>query len=526
MLAQLITLNNQSSESLNINKAIFKIGRDPTNDKQLLDNKVSSFHLSIELDEMQFTLIDNSSNGTFLNGKRIGKGNKVIIRNGDIIHILPVEKVQKNEIIGFQFITEKITDSRLNSDKITSKSQLNNNQQKDVNDEIQYNNHNDYIDELGDELQCNICNDYLFEAVTINPCNHHFCGACLSNWLGNQKQHNDCPNCRTKIKSIMIARLMNNLVEKWLKNNPSQKRADSLIDKMKQENIIYKNPNYYLNFEKEYKQNEQIQQNDYEEFLSNDENFDDNNPDFQQNEILNPNNFLFVQAFNPQLFNPLIQQQQQVVQPIQTCKSCNGQVWKQYQCHDIQIHIGCSSCGRLIPKRLLNDEENEQLQMFCCICKVYDCKFYYGDCTKANLNKLMLVKDIGNNFQIPLNFINDVEYNRILNHLQGKQHNIIYEFMMEHYINKGDFYFEQNKSTFNFPLQDINVKITPNTPVCWQCHKKLMNFIIFRYVQCWKYDEALFSSTDCFYGINCRTQHRNKFHANKYNHVCEQTKFD
>lgn len=37
--------------------------------------------------------------------------------------------------------------------------------------------------------------------------------------------------------------------------------------------------------------------------------------------------------------------------------------------------------------------------------------------------------------------------------------------MMEHYINKGDFYFEQNKSTFNFPLQDINVKITPNTVI-------------------------------------------------------------
>mgnify|MGYP001807853378 CR=1 FL=1 len=32
--------------------------------------------------------------------------------------------------------------------------------------------------------------------------------------------------------------------------------------------------------------------------------------------------------------------------------------------------------------------------MMCCICKVYDCKFYYGDCIKANQNKLILVKKL------------------------------------------------------------------------------------------------------------------------------------
>ncbi|CAD8212752.1 unnamed protein product [Paramecium pentaurelia] len=302
----------------------------------------------------------------------------------------------------------------------------------------------------------------------------------------------------------MIARMMNNLVEIWLKSNPSQNKTNSLMSK---DNLIYQNPNYYLNFQEEQAKKQQKDMSD--EYLSNDDNFDDNNPHLQFNPIIIPNNAFLFQA-----------------QPIQICKSCNGQVWKQYQCTDNQVHIGCSSCGRLMPKRLLNEDENEQLQMMCCICKVYDCKFYYGDCNKANLNKLMLVKDIRDLVQIPLNFINNVEYIRIINHLQGKQHSTIFDFMLEHYINKGDFYFQQNKSTFNFPLQDINVKITPNTPICWQCHRKLINFIIFRYVQCWKYDEALFSSPDCFYGINCRTQHRNQYHADKYNHVCEQTKFN
>ncbi|CAD8213771.1 unnamed protein product [Paramecium octaurelia] len=519
MLAQLITLNNLTSESLNISKSLFKLGRDPTNDKQLTNNKISSFHLQIEFEESQFTILDNSSNGTFLNGKRIGKGNKVIIQNGDTLHILPLDRVQPDEIIGFQFLTDKIKDSRLHSDEIQS---INHNKSKD---EIvsKLDTHNQQIEELADELICTICNDYLFEAVTTNPCNHHFCGACLSTWLEKQL-HNDCPNCRIAIKSIMIARMMNNLVEKWLKCNPSQNKTASLMAKMKEENLIYKNPNYYLNFQEEYakkNQNQFDQEDGFDEFLSNDDDFDDNNPQLYQNPLILPNNFVHFQVFNP-LPPPPPPQQVQLVQP---CKSCNGQVWKQYQCTDIQFHIGCSSCGRLMPKRLLTEQENEQLQMMCCICKVYDCKFYYGDCNKANLNKLMLFKDIRDMVQIPQNFINNVEYERIINHLKNNDATYIYDFMMEHYIKKGDFYFEQNKRTFNFPLQDLNVKITPDTPVCWQCHKKLIKFIIFKYVQYQKHNDPIFSFPDCFYGINCRTQHWNQFHADKYNHICEQTKF-
>lgn len=45
----------------------------------------------------------------------------------------------------------------------------------------------------------------------------------------------------------MVARTMNNLVEKWLKGNPRAKRPESLITKMKEENVIYKNPEQYLN---------------------------------------------------------------------------------------------------------------------------------------------------------------------------------------------------------------------------------------------------------------------------------------
>jgi len=49
------------------------------------------------------------------------------------------------------------------------------------------------MDLLGEEILCTICDDYIFEAVAINPCGHHFCGSCLSNWF---KKKRECPNCR------------------------------------------------------------------------------------------------------------------------------------------------------------------------------------------------------------------------------------------------------------------------------------------------------------------------------------------
>ncbi|MDZ4849103.1 MAG: ATP-binding protein [Pirellulaceae bacterium] len=57
------------------------IGRDGLCDIQVTDHEVSRQHAEIERDDQQFTLIDlNSSNGSFVNGKRIEKN---LLRSGD-----------------------------------------------------------------------------------------------------------------------------------------------------------------------------------------------------------------------------------------------------------------------------------------------------------------------------------------------------------------------------------------------------------------------------------------------------------
>lgn len=90
--------------------------------------------------------------------------------------------------------------------------------------------------------------------------------------------------------------------------------------------------------------------------------------------------------------------------------------------------------------------------MHCVICKAYHCNFYYGDCAQGQLQKFMLVEGIKHQMVIPVNFVNYTEYTRLLKHLAGRPQVSIFNFMFEHYISKGYFYFEQNKSTYNFPL--------------------------------------------------------------------------
>ncbi|CAD8126065.1 unnamed protein product [Paramecium sonneborni] len=593
MFAKLLTLNPNSSSSIDISKSRFTIGRDLKNDKVFSNIKVSSNHLVIEYKDSQFTLTDNSSNGTYINEKKIGRGNTVQLMNGDKIHLLPILKVQDFEVIGFEFIVctnneqfeqqvsknEIETIARQNSDE---KREVKNEKQLDtktIENEIKSQIINEppkkkdqspfpipKLDGLEDELQCTICNDYLFEAVAANPCNHHFCGSCLCNWF--KKKTYECPNCRQKLTGVMMARTINNLVEKWLKVNPYEKRSEQLLNKMKEENLIYKNPQDYINlntqltqnkldkqnlviqedqednsYEDEYSDKENSSEND-DEYLSNDEDFDENQQNqqviFQQQQIpqqfqhFNNNNLQVFNGFNYQypqnhFYQPFGQnlfQQQQFIQPGKFCKSCNGQTWKNFQCPQNQPHVGCGSCARLMPKLEPNEDDNEILQMQCCICKAYHCLFYYGDCVNAALQKFMLVKNLQHQMVVPYNYVNYIEYGRLLQHLQRRPQTVIFNFMMENYISKGYFYFQQNKSTFPNPIQEINVKISPNSPVCWLCHRKLINFIVFRYVQCMKYDEPLFMQEDCYYGINCRQQQQNQEHAKKYNHFCEQTKFD
>lgn len=75
-------------ESKYLSNKAFSIGRDKSNQIIIADPKVSKFHAVVTFENNEAYIKDtNSTNGTYINNKRIESGKKVKLSNGDKIKI-------------------------------------------------------------------------------------------------------------------------------------------------------------------------------------------------------------------------------------------------------------------------------------------------------------------------------------------------------------------------------------------------------------------------------------------------------
>ena len=110
----IVKAGGEISKSFDLIKEKSVVGRDPNNDIVIEDIEVSKIHLSITRKENTFQIEDqNSTNGTFLNGKKIRK--PATIKNGDLISL-------GNNIV-LEFVYEKF-DEIPESPEIPKPSQL------------------------------------------------------------------------------------------------------------------------------------------------------------------------------------------------------------------------------------------------------------------------------------------------------------------------------------------------------------------------------------------------------------------
>ncbi|KAF4662913.1 hypothetical protein FOL47_006002 [Perkinsus chesapeaki] len=68
-------------------------------------------------------------------------------------------------------------------------------------------------EEISEELRCAICQDLMHRPVSVLDCLHNFCSSCLSQWL---QRHTDCPQCRSRVRSVKPNRTVINLTEKLI----------------------------------------------------------------------------------------------------------------------------------------------------------------------------------------------------------------------------------------------------------------------------------------------------------------------
>ncbi|KAF9586383.1 hypothetical protein BGW38_005967 [Lunasporangiospora selenospora] len=73
------------------------------------------------------------------------------------------------------------------------------------------------------EFECGICHDIMYKALVLQPCLHAFCKECCKGWFSSNA---DCPSCRQRVTKTKRDFKLNNLITLFLKNRPHMARED------------------------------------------------------------------------------------------------------------------------------------------------------------------------------------------------------------------------------------------------------------------------------------------------------------
>ncbi|KAI0771264.1 hypothetical protein BD413DRAFT_552367 [Trametes elegans] len=80
-------------------------------------------------------------------------------------------------------------------------------------------------DNLEEELQCGCCSAIVYRPVVVSPCQHFFCGSCVTLWIRNGGT--SCPACRAISTSVSFSRPIQTVVDTLLRHAPGKARSVS-----------------------------------------------------------------------------------------------------------------------------------------------------------------------------------------------------------------------------------------------------------------------------------------------------------
>ncbi|RPA83697.1 hypothetical protein BJ508DRAFT_413358 [Ascobolus immersus RN42] len=85
------------------------------------------------------------------------------------------------------------------------------------------------LDILKSHLECPICGSIVHEPVSLLPCIHSFCGACISPWI---RKTPTCPSCRELVRDTRHDYKVKELASIYLKERPDEQRTEEDIKEM------------------------------------------------------------------------------------------------------------------------------------------------------------------------------------------------------------------------------------------------------------------------------------------------------
>ncbi|CAD8171487.1 unnamed protein product [Paramecium pentaurelia] len=497
---KLISLNGGKINTQELCDEEITMGRSDTNKIVICDSRLSGLHCKIKWDSVNniAQLLDLSTNGTFIGDQKIGKNNEIMLKNGDEIYLLHKSKVPISDIIGFTLVIQQVKEVKMAA-------QFDEQQQKKM----------QTLEDMQEDIHCPICDDLIFQCVSLMPCLHNFCGACFSDWMVKSKT---CPSCRKDVQTVNKNPMVNNFVEKYLIMHPDKKRSPEEYKEMDSKNKIKGDALIFNSSESisivqpitnvapargrgRPAASQQV-------------------PIIQQDIKIETHKQSHISDYSAE------EDDGPVTKDCVTCiRAING-----YQCQRRSVpHLNCSNCSSKMPKFDLNEK---RLIFRCELCENFFCTLYNKNCqqlSKKNPNARLERHTVPGNVDVQCFRQNQFEFQAFLDYMKQKKLTTqdIFQYMMDNHISQGGFRYVEGKFTHKDPKRTIDMIILKDTSVCSQCFGLIWQQIIFRYRISIKDQmvDKIKNRGQCWFGINCKTMTHNLAHAEKLDHICEQTKF-
>lgn len=159
---------------------------------------------------LELRLVDESSNGTWLNDKLLGKDRPHAVSCGDRIFVLPSSTVGQQSAIGYVLVLSKA------AMEICAEAPA-----------IEPPEPVASAGELRDTMRCRLCGEApVHRCVTLVPCSHTFDLGCILAWRYSSAR---CPVCNGEIRQIVRNRGVDRIVDTLQRNEPDTARSRSTL---------------------------------------------------------------------------------------------------------------------------------------------------------------------------------------------------------------------------------------------------------------------------------------------------------
>ena len=466
---------------------VLKIGRAKTLPvSQRIDHmRLSSFHCELHLvpATLEIFLVDTSTNGTFLNGKRLEKDKRVALQAGDVISLLnsaaAADGTASSTSGEAEFLFQRLK-SNVKQETLT------------------------------EELTCSICRCIFHRPCSVVPCLHVFCAHCISSCL---ELNHLCPECRNPIDEVRPTHKINNLVDQLLKVRPELAPSKEEIIEFEKGNKI---PPTGKRITK--RPREEADDSDDDEYSDSDENSDsgsDGGGAHPPAHHFGKHGFGFGGAMGA-VFHHFVPGFVPPPAP-RMCPQCTTPAAGDgFLCPPGGPHLKCFSCKTPFPDRPLCGTPQK-----CLLCSMPFCDLYLGGCAASGgVGYLQPIKD-HQMTALPLRLFggNTIEQGVLSTHLATVGTSVadawkecLKEFAANAWIPD---------------LASVHGPLVCETVVCRPCCQRVFAALLYHYRRAIPREAlpaAVTNRPNCWYGKDCRTQFNNIAHAQNYNHACPQEK--